>query len=102
MYYTSLKTFLAFQVIQHVEIRGIIPICMLYCKFENLNFDIYIMDKHIFFNIPKKVLKFGTYINDGLLKGSVFQILFFGLSFYLMESKKYSFKKVTKSFCFLT
>ena len=52
MYYTSLKTFLAFRGIQHVEIRGIIPICMLYYKFENLNFDINILNKHIFFNIP--------------------------------------------------
>ena len=62
-------------------------------KFESSLLFLYFVNKDILFNIPWKLMKFKIHVLEGHSEGIVSQILYLGLGFYFMQSRKKSFKK---------
>ena len=71
-------------------------------KFKTLLFSLYFLNKHISFNIPRKILKFDMHIHDDDSEGTVSQICYQGPSFHFMNSRKNFFRKCQKVTRFLT
>ena len=67
-------------------------------SFEKCTFSIYSFNNDISFNIGCTVLEFYMSILGYVIKGTVFQILDLGLSFYFMKCSNQTLKKITKSY----
>ena len=62
-------------------------------KFKKCNFQSFVLKWIILVIYGGKFTIFGTHLVEGHLEGTVFQILYLGLGFYFMMSRKFSCKK---------